>query len=359
MTIGILGAGQLGQMLAQAGIALGQDCVFLDPAEAPCAAVMGDHLSADYDDADALAQLARRSDVVTLEFENVPVATLDTLAQSVPVHPGSRSLACAQDRAEEKALFDRLGIATPTYRLVDSADALREALRDVGAPAVLKNRRFGYDGKGQSVLKSTDDVDAAWDAVGGQPSILEAFVPFQREVSMVAARATDGAMRFYPVTENVHRDGILRLSTPQQDDPLTDAARQATRAVAEALDHVGVLAFEFFDRDGELVANEFAPRVHNSGHWTQDGAVCSQFENHLRAVSGLPLGDTRQTQACAMVNIIGQAVPVADLSAIDGACVHSYAKAPRPGRKVGHVNVVAADAATLTRRLQAVHAVLT
>ena len=273
MTIGILGAGQLGQMLAQAGIALGQDCVFLDPAEAPCAAVMGDHLSADYDDADALAQLARRSDVVTLEFENVPVATLDTLAQSVPVHPGSRSLACAQDRAEEKALFDRLGIATPTYRLVDSADALREALRDVGAPAVLKNRRFGYDGKGQSVLKSTDDVDAAWDAVGGQPSILEAFVPFQREVSMVAARATDGAMRFYPVTENVHRDGILRLSTPQQDDPLTDAARQATRAVAEALDHVGVLAFEFFDRDGELVANEFAPRVHNSGHWTQDGAV--------------------------------------------------------------------------------------
>lgn len=359
MTVGILGAGQLGRMLAQAGISLGLDCMFLDPAEAPCAAILGEHVAAGFDDAEALSRLAAACDVVTLEFENVPVATVDALAERVPVHPGSRSLACAQDRGEEKALFDRLGIATPTYRLVDTAEQLHAAVSAVGTPAVLKTRRGGYDGKGQFVLKSADEVAAAWEAVGGRPSILEAFVPFRREVSMVAVRGQDGAMRFYPLAENVHQDGILRTSQPRQGDPLRAAAEQATRAVAEALGHVGVLAFEFFDRDGELVANEFAPRVHNSGHWTQDGAVCSQFENHMRAVCGLPLGDTRQIAPCAMVNVIGRAMPVAALAAIDGACIHSYAKSPRPGRKLGHVNVVAADAGQLSQQLGRVHDALT
>lgn len=359
MSVGILGAGQLGRMLAQAGISLGLDCVFLDPAEAPCAAVLGKHLRAEFDDLAALDALASQSEAVTLEFENVPVASLEHLAGQATLRPGAKSLACAQDRGEEKALFDSLGIATPDYRLVATEAELATAVEAVGLPAVLKTRRFGYDGKGQSVLRSADDVAAAWQAVGGQPSILEAFVPFRREVSMVAVRAADGDMRFYPLAENVHRDGILHTSTPRTGDPLTAAAEAATRAVAESLEHVGVLAFEFFDRDGELVANEIAPRVHNSGHWTQDGAVCSQFENHMRAVIGLPLGDTRQIAPCMMINIIGQAVPVPVLAAIPGACVHSYAKAPRPGRKVGHVNLVTAAADELTQSSARVHALLT
>lgn len=359
MTVGILGAGQLGRMLAQAGVSLGLDCVFLDPAEAPCAALLGEHIRAGFDDAQALDALAAKSDAVTLEFENVPVASLERLAGQVPLRPGAGSLACAQDRGAEKALFDELGIATPAYRLIASRAELAAAVEAVGLPAVLKTRRFGYDGKGQAVLRSTADIAEAWQAVGEQPSILEAFVPFQREVSMVAARAADGDMRFYPLAENVHRDGILHTSTPRTGDPLTAVAEAATRAVAEALDHVGVLAFEFFDRDGELVANEIAPRVHNSGHWTQDGTACSQFENHLRAVIGLPLGDTRQIADCMMVNVIGQAVPVEGLAKVPGACIHSYAKAPRPGRKVGHVNLLAADANRLSAAAEQVYALLT
>lgn len=359
MTVGILGAGQLGRMLAQAGVSLGLDCVFLDPAQAPCAALLGEHIQAGFDDAQALDALAAKSEAVTLEFENVPVASLERLAGQVPLRPGASSLACAQDRGAEKALFDELGIATPTYRLIASAAELDAAVDAVGLPAVLKTRRFGYDGKGQAVLRSADDVAGAWEAVGQQPSILEAFVPFQREVSMIAVRAADGDMRFYPLTENVHRDGILHSSTPRTGDPLTAAAEAATRAVAEALDHVGVLAFEFFDRDGELVANEIAPRVHNSGHWTQDGTACSQFENHLRAVIGLPLGDTRQIAPCMMINVIGRAVPVQKLAAVAGACIHSYAKAPRPGRKVGHVNLVTSDDEQLASGSARIHALLT
>lgn len=359
MSVGILGAGQLGRMLAQAGISLGLDCVFLDPAEAPCAATMGQHLRAAYDDAAALDALARQVTAVTLEFENVPVTSLERLAGQAILRPGAQSLACAQDRGAEKALFDQLGIATPDYRLIASEAELATAVEAIGVPAVLKTRRFGYDGKGQTVLRSAADIPAAWQAVGEQPSILEAFVPFQREVSMVAVRSAGGDMRFYPLAENVHRDGILRQSTPRTGDPLTAAAEAATRAVAESLEHVGVLAFEFFDRDGELVANEIAPRVHNSGHWTQDGTACSQFENHMRAVTGLPLGDTRQIAPCTMFNVIGRDVPVAELAAMPGACIHSYAKAARPGRKVGHVNLLAVDPDRLSEASGRVYALLT
>ena len=350
MKIGILGAGQLGRMLALAGYPLDFDFVFLDPAAEACAAPLGDHLHADYADETVLAQFCDACELATYEFENVPAKIAEFVAARVPMYPPPKALSAGQDRLGEKRLFDSLKIPVPRYMPVAAREALDMAVRNIGLPCVLKTRRMGYDGKGQAVLRAQADLDTAWAALGGQPLICEAFVPFQRELSCLAVRGRDGAMAFYPVVENVHRDGILRVSVPRRDDPLQADAEAYTRRVAEHLDYVGVLAFEFFVADGALYANEIAPRVHNSGHWTIEGAESSQFENHLRAIAGLPLGSTALREPCVMFNFIGDAPDTAALTAIPGLHVHHYGKTPKPQRKVGHATITAASEGELAER---------
>jgi 5-(carboxyamino)imidazole ribonucleotide synthase len=356
--IGVLGAGQLGRMLALAGYPLDFDFVFLDPAAEACAAPLGDHIHADYTDEKALADFCSRIDVATFEFENVPAQTAAFVAARKPLLPHPRALEVGQDRLEEKRLFDSLKIAVPKYAPVGSRAELDAALARIGFPCVLKTRRLGYDGKGQAVLRSAADLDAAWDRLGRQPLLLEAFVGFDREISCIGVRGKDGATAFYPVAENVHRDGILRTSLPRAKDPLQKAAERATRAVMQRLDYVGVLAFEFFVAKGRLLGNEIAPRVHNSGHWTLDGAICSQFENHLRAVAGLPLGSTALRGPCAMVNFIGAAPDLSALAKIPGLHVHLYGKAAKPARKIGHANLTAGSNVQLMKALKRLLALL-
>ncbi|HUR42098.1 MAG TPA: 5-(carboxyamino)imidazole ribonucleotide synthase [Verrucomicrobiae bacterium] len=358
MKIGVLGAGQLGRMLALAGYNLDLDFVLLDPAADACAAPLGEHLHADYADQAALARLCDAVDVVTYEFENVPAASAEFVARRKPLFPGTRALTVSQDRLSEKKLFTRLKIAVPPYAPVSTRAELDAALKKIGLPSVLKTRCLGYDGKGQAVLRTVADVDAAWERLGRQPLLLEAFVPFQREISCIGARGRDGQVAFYPVAQNVHRDGILRTSIPRKRDPLQRAAEKATRAVMEELGYVGVLAFEFFVASGKLLGNEIAPRVHNSGHWTIDGAQCSQFENHLRAVAGLPLGSTALRGHAAMVNFIGEMPDLAKLAKLEGLHVHLYGKTPKPGRKIGHANLTADSAAGLKARLKRLESLL-
>jgi len=358
LKIGVLGAGQLGRMLALAGYPLDIDFVFLDPATEACAAPLGEHIHADYGDEAALAEFCSRVDLATFEFENVPNAAAELVAARVPLHPGPKALTAGQDRLSEKALFRSLGIPVPTHAAVDSREGLTAAVAITGLPAVLKTRRMGYDGKGQAVLRRPEDLDAAWQAIGGQPLILEAFVPFEREVSCLAVRSASGEMVFYPLVENVHRAGILRTATPTVNDPLQAQGEDYARRVAEHLDYVGVLAFEFFVAGGRLIANEIAPRVHNSGHWTIEGAETSQFENHLRAIAGLPLGSTELRGASVMVNYIGLAPDTEAASRLTGVHTHLYGKTPKPQRKIGHATVTAADAATLKARVAALLAIL-
>lgn len=362
MKIGVLGAGQLGRMLALAGYPLDVDFVFLDPASEACAAPLGEHIHADYSDEAALAELCSRVDLATFEFENVPNAAAEFVAARVPLHPAPRALTAGQDRLSEKALFTSLGIPVPTHAAVDSRADLDRAVAITGLPAVLKTRRMGYDGKGQAVLRAPADLDTAWAALGGQPPnsklILEAFVPFTRELSCLAVRAHDGQMAFYPLVENVHRAGILRTATPTVNDPLQAAGEDYARRVAEHLGYVGVLAFEFFVANGRLIANEIAPRVHNSGHWTIEGAETSQFENHLRAIAGLPLGSTALRGASVMVNYIGLAPALELATALEGVHTHLYGKTPKPQRKIGHATVTAPDAASLQLRLAKLLAIL-
>ncbi|MES0874978.1 5-(carboxyamino)imidazole ribonucleotide synthase [Sinimarinibacterium thermocellulolyticum] len=362
MKIGILGAGQLGRMLALAGYPLDLDFVFLDPAPEACAAPLGEHLYAAYEDENALAEFCRQIDIATYEFENVPAKTAEFVAHRVPLLPAPLALSVGQDRLSEKQLFDQLGIPVPRYMPVATREALDLAVRHIGLPAVLKTRRLGYDGKGQALLRAAADVDAAWQKLGASSGsaklILEAFVPFERELSCLAVRGRRGELAFYPVVENVHRDGILRVATPRANDPLQSEAEDYARRVVEHLDYTGVLAFEFFVADGHLLANEIAPRVHNSGHWTIEGAECSQFENHLRAITGLPLGSTALRGPSVMVNFIGHPPADADLAAIPGVHIHHYGKTPKPQRKVGHATVTAADEAELKQRLQRLQALV-
>lgn len=358
MKIGVLGAGQLGRMLALAGYPLDVDFVFLDPASEACAAPLGEHIHADYGDQAALAEFCSRVDIATYEFENVPNLAAEFVAARVPLHPAPRALTAGQDRLSEKALFVSLGIPVPTHAAVDSRADLDRAVAITGLPAVLKTRRMGYDGKGQAVLRAAADLDTAWAAIGGQPLILEAFVPFTREVSCLAVRAQDGQMAFYPLVENVHRAGILRTATPTVNDPLQAQGEDYARRVAEHLGYVGVMAFEFFVADGRLIANEIAPRVHNSGHWTIEGAETSQFENHLRAIAGLPLGSTALRGASVMVNYIGLAPELEAASALEGVHTHLYGKMPKPQRKIGHATVTAPDTAALQLRLASLLAIL-
>lgn len=356
MKIGILGAGQLGRMLALAGYPLDFDFVFLDPAPEACAAPLGEHIYADYTDDNALAEFCRQVDLATYEFENVPAKTAEFVSGRVPLFPAPVALTVGQDRLSEKQLFDQLKIPVPRYVPVASREALDIAVRAIGLPAVLKTRRLGYDGKGQAVLRKPEDVDTAWARLGSTPQgpaklILEAFVPFEREISCLAVRGREGELAFYPVVENVHRDGILRIATPRANDPLQAEAEEYARRIVEHLGYTGVLAFEFFVANGKLFANEIAPRVHNSGHWSIEGAEVSQFENHLRAITGLPLGSTALRGHSAMVNFIGRAPADADLCAIPGVHLHHYGKTPKPQRKVGHATVTATDATELSQRV--------
>jgi 5-(carboxyamino)imidazole ribonucleotide synthase len=326
-------------MIALAGTPLGLDFIFLDPSADACANKLGEHLHGDYSDPTLLAQLAERADVVTYEFENVPADVAEFLAAHTQVHPSPEALAVAQDRLIEKSFFHDRDIPTPAYAAVDSLESLEKAMTTLGYPAILKSRTQGYDGKGQSMLKSADDLKPAWELLQGVPAIVEAFVPFNREVSIIAVRNVSGAIVFYPLSENLHRGGILRVSECRTDDPMQKQAESYVSRLMEALDYVGVLALELFEIDGQLIANEFAPRVHNSGHWTIEGAETSQFENHLRAILDLPLGATTPVGKAAMVNFIGGLPVTEEVLSIPQAHLHLYDKTPRKGRKVAHATI--------------------
>jgi len=360
--VGIVGGGQLGRMLAMAGHDLGLACTTLDPAKDSPAAQVAPALVGAYDDREALLELAARSDVVTYEFENVPTASVSFLEErGLPVSPPFASLEAAQDRLVEKTLFTEVGLPVPSYAAVHDEGSLLDAIAAVGLPAVLKTRRLGYDGKGQAVLHHAELAQEAWRAVGEVPSILEAFVPFDREVSVVAVRARDGELRCWPLVANVHRDGILRTSVapaPGLPPDLQETAERYVRAVAERLEHVGVLTIELFVHEGTLLGNELAPRVHNSGHWTIEGSETSQFENHLRAVCGLPLGPIDMVGVAAMVNLIGALPDIDAVLGVPGAHLHLYGKDPRPGRKLGHVTIRADDDQTLRARMLQVAALV-
>ncbi|HWP94651.1 MAG TPA: 5-(carboxyamino)imidazole ribonucleotide synthase [Gammaproteobacteria bacterium] len=356
--IGIIGAGQLGRMLALAGYPLGLRFVFLDKSEDAPGGQVGDIILGEFSDPAKLAELAARVDVVTFDVENVPAeAVRRGLGDRTPFWPPVTALAAAQDRLHEKDTFRRSGIPTPDYRAVDSMLDLERAVQEIGYPAVLKTRRMGYDGKGQRVIRSPADLGAAFNAIGGVPLILESFVPFEREVSIIGVRSTRGETRCYPLAENEHRDGILRVSfAPCEDSALQALAEDYLQRLFEAFDYAGVLTIEFFVHGGRLLANEMAPRVHNSGHWTIEGAATSQFENHVRAILGLPLGDTRPLGYAAMVNFIGSLPPLAAVLGIAGAHYHSYGKEPRPGRKLGHCTLLADDRRELAQRVAALQA---
>ena len=355
MRVGIVGAGQLGQMLGFAARGLGITCRFLDPADAPPAADAGEVIRKPFDDAEALAELAASCDVVTYEFENVPVEALLGIADRVPVFPPPEALRSAQDRLAEKRLFDELQIPLPRYRAVDSIDDLHAAVNSVGLPLVLKTRRFGYDGKGQYVVTTADDIDAGWRALGGTPLIAEEWLDFDYEVSAIGVRSPGGETAMYPLTRNEHADGILRRSRAPVDAPdLEQKAHACMHALLTRLDYVGVLALELFVTGGRLLANEFAPRVHNSGHWTIEGADTSQFENHLRAITGQALGSTACRGHAGMLNLIGDIPEAARHLAIPGCQLHDYGKSPREGRKLGHITVVADTSAKRDARLRQV-----
>ncbi|SNS70145.1 5-(carboxyamino)imidazole ribonucleotide synthase [Sphingomonas laterariae] len=340
--IGIVGGGQLGRMLAMAAARLGyRSYIYAPEASGPAGDVTAGWTQGSYDDSVALADFAASVDVVTYEFENVPVAPLRMLSQRL--HPNLAALEVAQDRLTEKDFVARLGLRPAPYRAVDDLAGLRAAIAELGAPAILKTRRFGYDGKGQARLQSADDAEAAWEAIGGRPAVLEGFIRFDREFSVIAVRGHDGGFATWDVPDNVHENGILATSTVPAGALIAAQAAEAiemTRAVADALDYVGVLTVEYFATAAGPVFNEMAPRVHNSGHWTIEGAVTCQFENHVRAICGLPLGSTaRAAPRVEMRNLIGtQADDWAAILADPTAHLHLYGKGdPRPGRKMGHV----------------------
>ncbi|HEV7610069.1 MAG TPA: 5-(carboxyamino)imidazole ribonucleotide synthase [Steroidobacteraceae bacterium] len=352
MTIGIVGAGQLGRMMALAGYPLGFDFLFLDRDARTPGGQVGPILAGELTDRDLLGQLSQRCEVLTFDWENIPVEALEALPGKARIAPPLRALAAAQDRLTEKRTFELLGIATTKYAAVDSRAALELAVKAIGLPGVLKTRRMGYDGKGQFVLRKPADLDRAWEALGKAPLLYENLVPFDAEVSVIAVRGADGEAAFYPLNLNVHRDGILRLTrAPYGNAGLTRQAQRAARKLLEHFEYVGVLTIEFFVKRGKLIANEMAPRVHNSGHWTIEGADTSQFENHVRAIAGLPLGSTKARGHSAMINLVGE-MPTRDaLLAEPGLHWHDYGKTARPGRKLGHVTIC--DNATQSRNRRA------
>lgn len=342
MKLGILGGGQLARMMALAGYPLGFAFRFFDANGTEAVQGLGECIHAPWEDAAALAAFAQGLDAVTIDTENVPTRVLRLMARAAYAFPNAVALRTAQDRAREKACFRALGIPTADYRLVETLADLEQAVAAVGLPAVLKTRRFGYDGKGQFVLRSPADLVPAWEVIGGVPLILERFVEFDREVSLVAVRGRAGQMAYYPLVENRHQGGILASTlapAPRVSRRLQQRAEQYLHRVMDALRYVGVLTVEFFQCGGQLVANEMAPRVHNSGHWTIEGAETSQFENHLRAGLGLPLGDTRPRGRCLMLNLLGSVPPREAVLTVAGVHMHVYGKRPQPGRKLGHLTI--------------------
>ncbi|WP_329855806.1 5-(carboxyamino)imidazole ribonucleotide synthase [Stenotrophomonas muris] len=360
LTVGILGGGQLARMMVLAGAPLGLRFELYDPAADACSGPLAPLTVGAFDDRQALADFAAKVDVVTFDFENVPADSAQFLADRVPVYPPPAALAVAQDRLSEKTLFQQLGIPLPAFADIRSRDELAAKAVEFGLPCILKTRRLGYDGKGQFRLRSEADIDSAWDALGAQVErtglILEGFVAFQREVSVVAVRGRDGSFEAWPITGNWHVDGVLSASVAPA--VLSAAEQQAAigyaRRVAEHLQYVGVFALELFCRDGELLANEMAPRVHNSGHWTIEGSETSQFENHLRAVLGLPLGSTRMLGHACMLNWLGRMPDPLPVLAQASGHWHDYGKESREGRKVGHATLRDDDAAALADALDQV-----
>jgi 5-(carboxyamino)imidazole ribonucleotide synthase len=351
MRLGIVGAGQLGRMMALAGYPLGFEFLFLDKDTATPGGQVAPLLAGPLDDRGLLAELSRRCEVLTFDWENIPVASLEGLPGGARIYPPLRALAAAQDRLTEKRTFELLGIPTTRYAAVDSRASLELAVKSIGLPGVLKTRRLGYDGKGQFVLREPADLDRAWEALGTAPLLYENLVPFDAEVSLICVRGSEGAVMFYPLNLNAHRDGILRLTrAPYGSAVLGRQAQRAARKLLEHFQYVGVLTIEFFVKRGKLVANEMAPRVHNSGHWTIEGAETSQFENHLRAIAGLPLGSTRARGHSAMINLVGQMPTREPLLREAGLHWHDYGKTARPGRKLGHLTICETSAKSRDRR---------
>ncbi|MEQ8845054.1 MAG: 5-(carboxyamino)imidazole ribonucleotide synthase [Phycisphaerales bacterium] len=343
MMLGILGGGQLARMLALAAAPLGVRVRCYDPSPEACARDVCELHVGRFDDPRALEAFVAGLSVATYEFENVPASAAETLANLTRLRPGAASLLHAQDRVLEKQLLERAGFDVAPWRQVDSSQDLHEAIGVIGTPCILKTRRGGYDGKGQAIIADPADADRAWASIEGRPAILEEMLAFERELSLVAVAGEDGRSAFYPLVQNEHRQGILRVTVapaPRVGAVLAaSAAEMASRLIAE-LHHVGVLTIEFFDVGGRLIANEFAPRVHNSGHWTIDGAFTSQFENHVRATLGLPLGSTEVRTPTVMLNCVGHMPAIEAVLARPDARLHDYRKALRPGRKLGHVNML-------------------
>ncbi|MCG8588121.1 MAG: 5-(carboxyamino)imidazole ribonucleotide synthase [Proteobacteria bacterium] len=341
MRVAILGGGQLARMLSIAAHRIGIEPWVVDPSPEAPAAPVARHVQGDLDDPRSWEAIAH-CDVATAEIDHAPGAALAWLADRMPVRPGARAFAVAGDRLAEKRLFHELGIDTAPCAQADSLEDLWNGLHRVGLPAVLKLRREGYDGRGQRVIRRAEEASAAWRSLGGRPAIVEGLIDFDREVSVLAARGVDGDVRFWSPVENRHEAGILRRSralAPEETGGFERAGRRFVGSVLESLDYVGVLAVEFFEVGGRLVANELACRVHNSGHWTEEGAETGQFENHLRAITGRPLGSTRLLGPTAMVNLVGIDVSPEHWHAVPGARLHWYGKRPAPGRKVGHVTL--------------------
>ncbi|CAN5720844.1 5-(carboxyamino)imidazole ribonucleotide synthase [soil metagenome] len=353
--VGVLGGGQLARMLAIAGAPIGVRVVQLTPdpdARDDVAAT----IRGDYTDIDALNELAARAQVVTYETENVPPAAVQHLHRRVQLLPPPPALVLAADRWAEKELFTRLGIPSAAHARIVVQDDLGAALHAIGLPAVVKTRHLGYDGKGQTVCRTEEELLAAWHRLGAVPLLCERYIPFEREISIIAVRSADGEVRCYSPSENVHEKGILRATlapAPDLSPALRETAASYVQRILEDLDYTGVLALELFQHDDTLLANEIAPRVHNTGHWTIEGADISQFENHLRAVLGWPLGSTANRGHSVMVNLIGDTPPMIELLAVSGAHVHMYGKRPRPGRKLGHVSIAASSDADAREKLTA------
>ena len=355
MRVGIVGGGQLGRMLALAGYPLGLRCRALEASAASPAGQVTECYEGQYDDLAVLERFVAGLEVATYEFENVPAATARFLQERLPVYPPPLALETAQDRLSEKNLFAQLGIPVPAFAPIDTEAQLGAAIAQIGLPAVLKTRHLGYDGRGQAVLRTPEQVRDAWEEMAGVPLILEDFVEFERELSLIAVRGRGGETAFYPVVENHHREGILRLTlapAPDLEEGLQEEAEEYTRRVMAALDYVGVLTIEFFACRGRLLANEMACRVHNSGHWTIEGALTSQFENHLRAVMAWPLGQTAALGYSAMLNLIGAVPDTAAILRHPDAHLHLYGKEPRPRRKLGHLTLRATERAGLDTQLR-------
>ncbi len=359
MIVGILGGGQLARMLALAGCPLGLKFRFLDPAADACAFPLGEAFVGRFDDTLLLDRLGTDAQVITYEFEHVSLSGVEYLSQRVPLYPSLEALYIKQDRLREKRLFVDLGIPTAAFQSIETERDLREAAKRLGFLMVLKTRSLGYDGKGQFVVHGEGAVDRALDSWGGLPLVAEEFVGFDREVSLMAVRGVEGEIAFYPLSENIHRQGILYIARSQPGDRMASLAKEYAKRLLTHFGYVGVLALEFFQVGENLLANEYAPRVHNTGHWTIEGAETSQFENHLRAILGLPLGSTAPVCSVAMVNCIGDVPDTRRLLAVPGVHLHVYGKLPRPGRKVGHVTIRGADERDLEEKLEEVRPLLT